>query len=105
MVPWVPIAFGLYSATHLGLDLYRAYGQRKVAQANLDYLSRQEKENKRFFDDYYKNTGIRPKYPVRSGASYNYGALYNAKWIADNWWISPAYSGASTLYSSTYLYR
>lgn len=35
-------------------------------------------ENKRYWNDYFDNTGIRPKYPYRSGAYSDYGYVLSA---------------------------
>lgn len=37
------------------------------------------KDTTRFWEDYYKNTGYRPRYPYKSGAIYNIGSVYQAE--------------------------
>lgn len=33
----------------------------------------------RFWSDYYKNTGFKPRYPYKSGSVYDVGQLYSAQ--------------------------
>lgn len=48
----------------------------RTAEYNQAYAMRGYVENERYWDDYFKNTGYRPLYPVRSGAYYNLGSYY-----------------------------
>lgn len=48
----------------------------RSAQYNMGYAMRGYTENSRYWDDYFKNTGYRSLYPVRSGAYYNLGSYY-----------------------------
>lgn len=52
--------------------------QIKMADYIADYSRRYNKENKRYWADYYKHTGFRPRYPMRVGAEYNLAGLYGA---------------------------
>lgn len=53
-------------------------------------------ENRRFWNDYRARTGIRPKYPIRSGYSYDYSrAVYAGAGIA-GLYSAPAYGFAKT---------
>lgn len=56
-----------------------ANSQIKQSQYTADYARRYNIENRRYWADYYKNTGFRPRYPMRAGVEYNLGALYGAR--------------------------
>lgn len=55
-----------------------ANSQIKMADYIADYSRRYNNENKRYWADYFKNTGFRPRYPMRYGAEYNLAGLYGA---------------------------
>ena len=52
--------------------------QIKMADYLADYSRRYNNENKRYWADYYRNTGFRPRYPMRVGSEYNLAGLYGA---------------------------
>lgn len=56
-----------------------ANSQIRQAEYTADYTRRYNIENRKYWSDYYKNTGFRPRYPMRSGAEYNLSALYGAR--------------------------
>lgn len=58
---------------------YSARETIRTANFNREYALRGYAENARYWDDYFKNTGYRPRYPIRSGADYNLGSYYGAE--------------------------
>lgn len=57
VIPIAAIAAASLFAVDLGIGAYNGY---RSYQAMV--------ENERYWDDYYKNTGHRPRYPMRAGA-------------------------------------
>lgn len=55
-----------------------AKSQIKQAEYTADYTRRYNIENRRYWADYFKNTGKLPRYPMRSGAEYNLSSLYGS---------------------------
>lgn len=53
-----------------------ASAQENLANYSSNYIRRYNQENKRYWSDYYKNTGFRPRYPMRSGSEFNLAGLY-----------------------------
>lgn len=60
---WIPIILGVQAVSGI-YQFYQNY-QRQT-------------ENKRYWNDYYDNTGIRPKYPYRAGSYSDYGYVLSA---------------------------
>lgn len=55
-------------------DIYSA----RSAMENYSYTQNRFAENSRFWSDYERNTGVKVRYPYRSGAVNNLGELYTA---------------------------
>lgn len=78
----MPVPLVVATSLLLGslVNLYANYNTAKstmrTAEYNMAYAMRGYRENARYWDDYFKNTGFRPRYPVRSGADYNLGSYY-----------------------------
>lgn len=53
-----------------------ASAQERYAGYSSDFIRRSAQENKQYWSDYYRNTGFRPRYPMRTGAEYNLSGLY-----------------------------
>lgn len=62
------------------VDVYATEKNTKASDKALNYssayINSQFQENERYWRDYYKNTGVRPKYPYRSGAVNDISQLY-----------------------------
>lgn len=71
MVAPLAIIAGAYLAGSVGASIYSAY-------KNIQYQNRAMKENERFWNDYYKNTGFKARYPYRAGSVYNTSSLYSS---------------------------
>lgn len=56
-----------------------AYKQNANARYQTEYQRNLIADNERYWADYYKNTGITPRYPYRTGYYQNYGSLYSAE--------------------------
>lgn len=81
----MPVPAVIAAAVALG-TLMSLYGNVRSAQAtnrlasyNQDYAMRGFVENERYWNDYFKNTGYRPLYPIRSGAYYNLSSYYQGE--------------------------
>lgn len=70
-----------------GAGAYKTYRGTKTASANLAYQMAMQKENARYWNEYYKNTGFRPRYPYRSGYVYNPTSMNNLQNVID---VAPA---------------
>lgn len=70
MVPILPIVAGVSFGVGIASDLY---SQWKNYQYQKGVLS----ENERFWKDYIRNTGVKPRYPYRSGMYQNSAFLYS----------------------------
>lgn len=79
-----------------------ANSQIKMADYLADYSRRYNNENKRYWADYYKNTGFRPRYPMRTGAEYNLGGLYGATTSKASAFASKYRAGAGMVTSGAY---
>lgn len=53
-----------------------ASAQERFAGYSSDFIRKSAQENRQYWSDYYKNTGFRPRYPIRSGVEYNLSGLY-----------------------------
>lgn len=54
-------------------------GMQAVTGIYQFYMNHQRSiENQRYWDDYYRNTGIRPVYPFRAGDYTDYGYVLSA---------------------------
>lgn len=58
------IGFAVSTAIGVGSSTYNFYQN-----------SQRQAENQRYWNDYEKNTGIRPRYPYRTGSYYDYGYM------------------------------
>lgn len=45
---------------------------RKIIGRESYYEQQAREENERYWNDYTKNTGVEPKYPIRAGADWNH---------------------------------
>lgn len=70
-VPLIPVMVGAYLGASVGSSIYSAY-------KNIQYQKGAMAENKRFWNDYEKRYGLKPRYPYRAGSVYNTGSLYNS---------------------------
>lgn len=70
-----------------GAGAYKTYRGTKTASANLAYQMAMQRENTRYWNEYYKNTGYRPRYPYRSGYVYNPTTINNLQNTID---VAPA---------------
>lgn len=75
MAFWIPFMVGasmLLGSASAGVNAYYQYGAMK--------------ENERYWNDYYRNTGKKPLYPYRSGSMYNpSGMLGSASSFTRSW--------------------
>lgn len=68
---WIPaIVFGSMAAG--------AVSQIYASHKNIQYQKSAMSENNRFWSDYERNTGVKARYPYRSGSVYNTNSLYNS---------------------------
>lgn len=86
-----------------------ANSQIKMAEYTADYSRRYNIENRRYWSDYYKNTGKLPRYPMRAGAEYNLAGFYGST-VSKNSAIASKYRAAANVavsgaYSLGALYR
>ena len=73
--PLIPVAIGLSIGASTISGLARTYYGSKSAHTGLDYQLKAQRENSKYWSDYYKNTGFRPRYQYRSGAIWNPSAI------------------------------
>ncbi len=80
VAPVIVIAGAMAGSSILNYVLNEKVANSQIRQADYvaDYSRRYNRENRRYWVDYYKNTGFRPRYPMRSGAEYNLSSLYGA---------------------------
>lgn len=100
MVAPLAVLYGASLAANAGIGLYTAYRNIKYQKA---YMT----ENQRYWNDYHKRTGLRPKYPYRTGYHYNTASLYNSYASAVRSWTPLVGYGTSfqnTGYRSNYNY-
>lgn len=71
VVPVIPILAGAYFAVSATAGLYSSY-------KNIQYQNSAMKENERFWNDYYRSTGYKARYPYRAGSVYNTSSLYGS---------------------------
>lgn len=78
--PVIVIAGAMAGSSILNYVLNEKVANSQIRQADYvaDYSRRYSRENSRYWADYYKNTGFRPRYPMRAGAEYNLSGLYGA---------------------------
>lgn len=81
VLPIVPLVLiGSIIADSL-VNAYATYDSTKSSDKSLDasynYIASSFRENEKFWEDYYKNTGKRPLYPYRSGAVNDVSQLYS----------------------------
>lgn len=70
-IPVAPILAGAYIAASAGASVYSSY-------KNIQYQKAYMAENARYWKDYEKRTGLKPRYPYRAGSVYNTNSLYNS---------------------------
>lgn len=70
MVPWLPIIAGVSFGVSTVSELYSQW-------KNYQYQKGALQENERYWQDYYRNTGVKPRYPYRSGYYQNSAFLYS----------------------------
>lgn len=70
MAFWLPVIAGASFAAGAISDLYSQWSNYNYQKAALD-------ENERYWNDYIRNTGVKPRYPYRSGMYQNSAFLYS----------------------------
>lgn len=107
VLPVIPIAVGLSAGVSTVAGLMQTRNNKRASEIALSYQKQLVRDNRRFWDDYYKNTGYRPNYRYRSGYLYNPSqiASYKAR-IANAPWAYAGYvsSGARSAVTSAYGY-
>lgn len=80
VAPVIVVAGAMAGSAILNYVLNEKVANSQIRQADYvaDYTRRYNRENSRYWADYYKNTGFRPRYPMRSGAEYNLSSLYGS---------------------------
>lgn len=80
VAPVIVVAGAMAGSAILNYVLNEGVANSQIRQAEYtaDYTRRYNQENRKYWADYYKNTGKLPRYPMRSGAEYNLGSLYGA---------------------------
>lgn len=84
------------SSLSAALGLYQSHQQKMINDYSYGYQSRYNAETERFWNDYYKKTGIRPRYPYRAGSNINYTSQYGAKLASDTAYFGNIRSAANT---------
>lgn len=81
VAPVIVVAGAMAGSSILNYVLNQKTTRAQIRQSDYvaDYTRRYNAENRRYWADYYKNTGFCPRYPMRSGAEYNLSALYGAR--------------------------
>lgn len=70
-IPLIPVLVGAYLGASVGSSIYSAY-------RNIQYQKGAMAENRRFWSEYERNTGVKPRFNYRSGYTYNTNSLYNS---------------------------
>ncbi len=80
VAPVIVVAGAMAGSAILNYVLNEKVANSQIRQADYvaDYTRRYNSENKRYWADYYKNTGFLPRYPMRAGAEYNLSSLYGS---------------------------
>ncbi len=80
VAPVIVVAGAMAGSAILNYVLNEKVANSQIRQADYvaDYTRRSNIENRRYWSDYYKNTGFRPRYPMRAGAEYNLSSLYGS---------------------------
>lgn len=80
VAPVIVVAGAMAGSAILNYVLNEKVANSQIRQADYvaDYTRRYNRENSRYWADYYKNTGFRPRYPMRAGAEYNLSSLYGS---------------------------
>ncbi len=78
--PVIVVAGAMAGSAILNYVLNEKVANSQIRQADYvaDYTRRYNSENRRYWADYYKNTGFSPRYPMRAGAEYNLSSLYGS---------------------------
>lgn len=71
VVPVIPAIILGSMAVSSGASIYAGW-------KNVQYQKSAMAENNRFWSEYAKNTGVKPRFPYRSGSVYNTSSLYNS---------------------------
>lgn len=80
VAPVIVVAGAMAGSAILNYVLNKGVAESQIKTSNYiaDYSRRYNKENNRYWADYYKNTGKAPRYPMRAGAEYNLASMYSA---------------------------
>lgn len=80
VAPVIVVAGAMAGSAILNYVLNEGVANSQIRQAEYtaDYTRRYNIENRRYWQDYYKNTGKLPRYPMRAGAEYNLSGLYSS---------------------------
>lgn len=93
LVPIIPIIAGVSFGASTIYDIYTNWKNLQYQKGALD-------ENRRYWDDYIRNTGVQPRYPYRSGLYQNTSFLYSGVVRSHTSLVSVGERGFN-LYSST----
>lgn len=83
------------SGLSAALGLYQSYQQKKINEYSYGYSSAYNMETERFWNDYYKKTGVRARYPYRAGSIPNLTGQYGARLAADTAYFGNVRSAAN----------
>lgn len=72
----LPLLLAGTMAAGVLVNAYDAYRTHQVNAVAMDYQKGLQNEITRYWGDYYRNTGFRPRYPYRAGAVFDTSALY-----------------------------
>lgn len=93
MFPYVPLLMGVAMGTQAVSSIY---GYRNASYSKR-YYEALERENNRYWGDYARNTGVKNRYPYRTGQVFNRSPIMSAE--ASQWGALNSFSNAM-LYSS-----
>lgn len=111
VAPVIVVAGAMAGSAILNYVLNEGVANSQIRQAEYtaDYNRRYNIENRRYWADYFKNTGKLPRYPMRSGAEYNlsnlYGSLSRSASATASKYRALANVGVSGAYMLDRLYR
>lgn len=74
-------------------DAYSAYQRRQVSDYSSKYQMSLIKDNENFWDYYEKRTGVKPRFPYRSGAIQDYSGYYNSRYQSNTAYYNANKSG------------
>lgn len=80
VAPVIVVAGAMAGSAILNYVLNKGVAESQIKTSNYiaDYTRRYDQENRRYWADYYRNTGKAPRYPMRAGAEYNLASMYSA---------------------------